>query len=502
MTRPESSLDLPDAEMRELAQRFGEMVVDYLGSIHTRPVLRGLSAQDVSDRLGTGEAPLDGVPLETLLEDCRGILDMSRHNGHPRFFGYVASPAAPVGVFADLLASALNANVTAWRSAPAATELERTTLRWLGSMLGFHDDAAGLFTSGGSMANLIALLVALRWKAGPEVGAKGMAAARAPLTVYATDQVHHSVAKAADVLGIGSEAVRPVGRDGAFRMDVASLRERVGEDTAAGLRPFCVVASAGTTNTGAVDPLTDVAVAARELGLWFHVDGAYGAPAALDPAKRPLLAGLGAADSLSVDAHKWLYAPVDCGVLLLRDAERARRALQPVSDADYIRVTGAADADEAFAFWDYGVELSRRFRALKLWAMLRYYGVRRLAAAVADDNALAAQLAARVRGSDDFELLAPVELSTCCFRYRPAPLAGRLRSSDPSARAAAQGHLDALNARILASVQRQGEAYLSGAVLDGRFALRACIVNFRTTVADLDRTLDEIRRCARLIDVG
>jgi glutamate/tyrosine decarboxylase-like PLP-dependent enzyme len=249
------------------------------------------------------------------------------------------------------------------------------------------------------------------------------------------------------------------------------------------LRPFCVVGSAGTVNTGVVDPLTDIAQIATEFGLWFHVDGAYGAPGVLDEGKKDLFAGLERADSVSLDPHKWLYVPVDAGCLLFRDAESAMNAFS-TEDADYIKTHGYSD-EEAFAFWDYGVELSRRFRALKVWLTLQYYGTRRIAEAIAEDISLAAYLGELVSKAEDFELLAPVELSICCFRYVP-----RAGMSDTD--------LNQLNERIMALVQKGGRAYVSNATVNGRFALRACITNFRTTKADIEGTVAAIRDAARI----
>lgn len=469
--------------MRELSAQSAALVADYFARVAELPVFPATDAAQVAERLRT-PLPVEGEPLERLIEDCRAVVSASRHNGHPRFFGYVASPSTPAGAFADLIASALNANVTSWRSAPAATEIERTVVRWLGSLVGYGEDARGLLTSGGSMANLNALLIAHRVKAGGEASRRGLWGAGAPATVYSSDQVHMSVVKAADVLGLGREQVRLVPTDERLRLDVRALRAALAGDLREGLRPFCVVANAGTVNTGAVDPLAEVAAVAQEFGLWLHVDGAYGALAAMDSTKRALFKGIDRADSVSLDPHKWLYAPVDAGCLLFRD-ERAVRGVFQSFDADYIKVHEQTD-EEAFAFWDYGVELSRRFRALKIWLMLRYYGTRRVAAAVSKDNRLAAEMGALVEAADDFELLAPVELSVCCFRYVPS---GGL----------AEAELNELNARVMHRVQRGGRAYVSNVVLGGRYGLRACITNFRTTSHDISATLDIVREAAHTL---
>ena len=462
------TLDLEPHELHELIRLAAAWVSEFYESATDRPILpdvsRDLPGQGVVER-----APVHGVAIPELLADCFAALESSRHNGHPRFFGYIASPATPVAAVADLIASTFNANVASARGARGAAEMELTVIRWLGQLFGFADDAAGMFTSGGSMANLQALFVASREVAGSWTGRVGLRGAE-PLTVYVSDQTHHSIAKAADILGIGTANVRIVPCDDRFRMDVAALVAMLEGDRASGMRPFCVVGTAGTTNTGAVDPLDKIADVAASNGLWFHVDGAYGVPATLDPAKRPLFAGLDRADSLTVDAHKWLYTSIDCSCLLLRDLQAARRAFGGSSTADYIRIDDQSEVSN-FAFFDHGIELTRRFRALKLWATLRYYGTARIAGAIAHDSVLASYLGQLVEQSDNLELLAPVELGICCFRYLSDDL-----TID----------LDDLNARLLTELAASNEAYLSNATVRGRYALRACITNYRTTDTDID----------------
>ncbi|HMF55114.1 MAG TPA: aminotransferase class V-fold PLP-dependent enzyme [Pyrinomonadaceae bacterium] len=489
-----SSLDISPDELRAISESATEIVEDYFARVASLPVFPDTDAEELSN-LFTKKLSSEGEPVEKLMEDCRRIVEKSRHNGHPRFWGYVASPSTPVGAYADLIASALNQNVTSWRSAPAATMIERQVVRWLGSLIGYDENAHGLLTSGGSLANLNALYVAHRVKSSEEVSQFGLWNTGAPMTVYASDQVHFSIPKAADILGLGREHVRTIGSDERFKMDMRALRERVEADEREGFVPFCVVANAGTVNTGAIDPLADVGRFAKERGLWFHVDGAYGALGALAQTKRTLFRGMERADSVSLDPHKWLYAPVDCGCLLFRNAEKVRSAWTQHA-ADYIKVYEEKD-EESFAFWDYGVELSRRFRALKIWLMLRYYGSRKVAEAISDDCAMAQYFAEQIEAAEDFELLAPTELSICCFRYVPVEFPAKLQAASDEERAALNGKLDELNARIMHAIQRGGLAYLSNATLLGRFALRACITNFRTTRADIDLTLKIIRDAAR-----
>ena len=475
--RTQSSLDVSEEALQEISTEANKLVFEYLTTIADRPVRAENYAGKTVESLAA-ELSTEGISLSQLLDECRAILDLSRHNGHPRFFGYVASPSTPIGAYGDLIASALNANITCWRSGPAGTEVERMVVRWLGSLINYDRDAKGLLTSGGSMANMIALLVANRRKSGVAVARSGLWNSGSPMTVYASSEVHMSITKAADILGFGRDYVREIKCDDRQRMQVDLLRESIEADRREDLRPFCVVGSAGTTNTGVVDPLSDIAALAKEFDLWFHVDGAYGAPGILDERKKHLFAGLELADSVSLDPHKWLYVPVDAGCLLFRD-DAAARATFSTDEADYIKTHGYVD-EEAFAFWDYGVELSRRFRALKVWLTLQYYGSRRIAEAISEDISLAEYLGEVVSNADDFELLAPVELSICCFRY-----------------ISSETDLDKLNERIMERVQKGGRAYLSNATVNGHFALRACITNFRTTKSDIDETVAAIRDAAK-----
>ena len=374
--RRDASLDLTEEELGALlagvtALAEQEVAAGRFGRVFERTP----SAAEVDRVIGADRAlPADGESVEDLLAACAAVLAAGRRTT-PAFFGYVQSPPAPVAVAADLLASAADQNLTSWRSGPAAAAVEHQTLRWLGEFVGFDAAATGILVSGGSAANLTALLVALRLMTDPDEDRRAM-------RVYASAETHFSVAKAARALGVG---IQPVAVDGERRLDVDALGRAIASDRAAGLLPICVVANAGTTSTGAVDPLDAVATVAADAGVWLHVDGAYGAPAAADPASRQLFAGLGRADSVCIDAHKWLYAPVDCSALLLHDATATARAFGADAD-DYVRILATQPA-ETFAFWDHGLKLSRRFRALKLWATLRFHGGQRLAAAIGEDIA-------------------------------------------------------------------------------------------------------------------
>jgi glutamate/tyrosine decarboxylase-like PLP-dependent enzyme len=517
----DSSLDLDAESLHALAEAFVQLGAKYFDEITERRVFPDVTGSDLQIRFDE-PPPKEGASLKTLIDDCRDVIAGSRHNGHPRFFGYVASPSTPVGAFADLLASTINPSVTSWRSSPAATQIEQTVVRWLGALIGYDDNAHGLLTSGGSMANLTALLIAHRNRSKSDVAETGIQNSGPRMTIYASDQVHFSIIKAADILGLGHESVRLAPTDDRFCVDVAAMRAAIERDRQQGLKPFCVVGSAGTAATGAIDSLIELGKIAREHDLWFHIDGAYGAPAAMIADQKPAFTGLELADSVSLDPHKWLYTPVDCGCLLFRDAAAARKTF--TAEADYVKVHELAEI-ESFAFWDYGIELSRRFRALKIWLTLKYYGAQRIAAAIAGDIAIANYMAECVSRDSEFELLAPVQLSICCFRYVPARLRAKLESAIPPTGAQAsrlhlrnssnrdgcapvddegeriESEINRLNEQIMYRVQRGGQAYLSNAMLRGKFALRACIINFRTTRADIDLTLQTVRDVARQIEI-
>jgi aromatic-L-amino-acid decarboxylase len=483
-----SALDPPGQRVREVGAAAVEWVAAYLESIRDLPIAPLVSSAELTGRLAE-PLPVEGRDFAALLETFRDVVVAgARHNGHPRFFGYVSSPGTAIASVADFLASALNANLPAWRSAPAPTELERLAIDWIKQALGCAAGAGGLFTSGGSMANFTALAAARHRHCGDAVNVHGVAAHPAALRIYASTEAHHSIHKAAALLGIGRANVRSVATDGRLRMDVADLVGQVGRDRRTGSDPFCVVATAGSVVTGAVDPLADVAEVAAEHGLWLHVDACYGGFARLAPSVRSLFDGLAEADSIALDPHKWLYLPADCGCVLYRDPAAVLGAF--TLDADYTRVL-QHDPAEAYAFWDYGPELTRRFRALKVWMTLAYAGSRVIGEAIESNLDCARYLAELVDNSDDFELLAPVELSIFCFRYLPPDARGqRDRSADKERR------LDRLNERIMLALQQEGSSYLSNATVNGRFALRGCVLNYRTTRSDMATLLQDVRHAA------
>jgi aromatic-L-amino-acid/L-tryptophan decarboxylase len=471
-----SSHDLFDwtpARRDEVGRAVLEWTLDWFNNVGARRLYPDVKALKL-DRL-TSALPLDPCDPRAVLDDFAScIATGSRDNGHPLMFGYVQSSGTFMGAMADCLASALNANVTSWRSSPAATTIERQVVGWIKEIVSFDGD--GLLVSGGSMANFVAIAAATV-AAHPEVAKKGIRALPGDPVIYASEHVHMSIPKAAAMAGLGRGAMRKIPVDATRRMDPAALERAIDDDRRAGRVPVCVVVNAGDVNTGVVDPIDRIADVCAAQRVWLHADGAYGGFAVLAPSARDLFAGLGRVDSMSLDPHKWLYMPVDVACVLVRDVSSLRRAFSYA--ADYVDVVASPEMSE-YAFWDYGPELTRRFRALKIWMALKTYGIRAFADAIERNIQLARRLAALIEASDDFELLAPVPLSIVCFRYT--------RGED----------LNTLNRDLMLGVQLGGRAYLSNAMIGDAFALRACIVNHRTTEADLTDLLDEIRRCARV----
>ena len=414
------------------------------------------------------EWPLPEQGVGRAAFDDLAVISGHSRPGNARFFGYVLGSGEPVAALGDLYASVLNQNVTAWRSAPAAVTVERTVVRWLAEAIGC-EGFTGSFAGGGSSANLMGLAMARESKApANEDGAR-------PCVVYASAEAHMSVAKALAVLGLGRANLRLIPVDEAFRMRTDALVAAIERDRSAVIPSIAVVATAGTTNTGAVDPLREIAGITQAYDLWLHVDAAYGGSAAM--AVPALFAGLAKADSISLDAHKWLYQPLDCSALLYRDAGAARRAFAYTGE---YAASVSDDPVEGFAFFEESLELSRRFRALKLWLSLRYHGIGQFRAAIRQDLGHAQLLARLITAEPALELLAPVELSTVCFRWNDA----------------AEVELNQRNAAILREVLHRGHIYLSNASIHGTFALRACIVNHRTTDADIGTVIGEVLAAA------
>ena len=491
MTDEAGPLDMSAEEFRSLGHHLVERIAGFLETARERPASVNLSPAEARRRVGQGPLPESGADPRALLDEAADLaFDGCRFNGHPRSWGYVIGSPAPIGMLADFLASAANPNLAAWASAPVPTEIELQAVRWIAELLGYPGDCGGLLTSGGNAANFIGFLAARRARAGWDLGREGLAAGPARLRVYASPETHTWLDKAADLFGLGREAIRRIATDAELRMDADALEAQIAADLAAGERPFLIVGSAGTVSTGAVDPLPDMAAIARRHGLWLHVDGAYGAPAILASEAPAALQGLREADSIAIDAHKWLCVPLEAGCALVRDRQTLLDTF--AHRPDYYHY-GAGTAEEITHFHELGLQNSRGFRALKVWLALRAGGRAAYTDLVSRNIRQARALYDRVAAEPELEA-GTQNLSITTFRYRPEDL--NLTEDG------VEDYLNALNAELVLRIQKGGEAHLSNAVVDGRFLLRACITNFRSTDADVDMVPGLVVRLGRELDAA
>jgi glutamate/tyrosine decarboxylase-like PLP-dependent enzyme len=476
----------PD-EFRTAGHDLVNRIADFLGSLPDRPVVPGEAPEIVRSRLGA-EAPLPEVGAEPgglLAEATELLFDHSLFNGHPRFFGYITASAAPIGMLGDLLAAAVNPNVGGWDLSPMASEIEAQAVRWIAELIGYPTDCGGLFVSGGNMANFTAAVAARVAIAGESVRSAGV---KDRLRIYGSVDTHTWIQKTADILGLGTDAIRWIDTDAEYRMDPAALRRAIAQDRDAGAVPMMVVGTSGSTATGAVDPLAEIAGIARDAGAWYHVDGAYGALAAALPDAPAELRNLALADSVAVDPHKWLYSPLEAGCVLVRDPASLRTAF--AYHPPYYHF-----GQEAISFVDYGPQNSRGFRALKVWLALRQVGRSGYVRMIGDDIRLTRRLFDAIAATPELEPLT-CALSVATFRYVPPELQGSVGDEE------AEAYLNELNEALLDRIQHSGEAFVSNAVLDGRYALRTCIVNFNTGEADVDAVPEIAVRLGREVHAG
>jgi aromatic-L-amino-acid decarboxylase len=482
-----SPLELEPAEFRRLGHELVDGIADFLDTLRDRPLTTGETPAEIRTLLGRAPLPRTGASAAALLPDtARLLFEHSLFNGHPRFMGYITSSAAPLGMLADLLAAAVNPNVGGWELSPVASEIEAQTVRWVAELVGYPTDCGGLLVSGGNMANFVCFLAARRAMLGETARSTGLAAT-GPLRLYASAGTHTWIQKAADLFGFGTDSIRWIPTDAGQRLRADVLRECIREDLARGDRPILVVGTAGSVSTGAVDPIRELAEICRAHGLWFHVDGAYGAPAAVLPDAPEDLRALALADSLAVDPHKWLYAPLEAGCVLVRDPHRLSEAFGYTPT--YYRFETEGD-EPPINYYELGLQNSRGFRALKVWLGLRQAGRDGYIRMIGDDCRLAASLHRHVAAHAELEA-ATLGLSIVTFRYVPRDLRGA---------GAAESYLNALNEALLARLKTGGEVFVTNALVDGRFLLRACIVNFRTTEADVAAIPAIVAAAGRLVD--
>lgn len=484
--RRSTPIELSPDEFRRLGHELVDQLAELFATLPQRPVTRGRTPSEVRAQLGGGALPARGSEAGPLLERASQLLfDSSLFNGHPRFWGFITSPPAPLGVLGDLLAAGVNPNVGGFVLSPVATEIERQTVRWIAELIGYPADGGGIMVSGGNVANMVAFLAARRARAAWDIRAQGLRAGPGQLTVYTSRETHTWIQKAADLFGLGLDAIRWIPTDDAQRMRLDALEDAIRRDHEAGHVPFLVIGTAGTVSTGAIDPLRGVADLCRRHELWFHVDGAYGAPAAALPEASDDLKALALADSVAIDPHKWLYAPLEAGAVLVRDARHLVDAFS-FHPEYYLFATGDGE-DQPTYFHELGIQNSRGFRALKVWLTLQQVGREGYEQMIRDDIALAAAMHEAVAAHAELEPLT-LGLSICTFRYVPPDK----RGDEP--------YLNRLNTELVLRLQACGEAFVSNAVVGGRYALRACIVNFRTQRSDVEALPELVLRLGREID--
>ncbi len=467
-----------------LAHRMVDDMLGHLRTVRDRPAWQPMPAEVRA--LFSEPVPWEGEGAERAYEDfVRTVLPYPNGNLHPRFWGWVHGGGTPLGMMADMLASGLNAHLAGFNQAPALVEHE--VIRWLAELMGMPSDASGVLVSGATMANVLGLAVARFAKARDagfdvrEEGLQGRAGSR--LMLYGSTETHAWASKAAELLGLGRASFRQIPVDDEYRIDVAALKAAVAADRAAGHVPFCVIGTAGTVNTGATDDLERLGTYCRAERLWFHVDGAFGALARLSPALKPIVAGIEQADSLSFDLHKWMYLPFDVACVLVRDPAVHHATF--AASASYLASGTRGVAAGGFPFAERGMDLTRSFKALKVWMSMKAHGVRAYAALIEQNVADAAYLAALIDADPALELLAPVPLNVVCFRYAPADVAPE--------------RLDALNAEILVRVQEDGIAVPSGTRLRGRYAIRVANVNHRSRREDFGILAEAVTRIGQEI---
>lgn len=483
-------LELDPEAFAAAGHRLVDEVAGLLGSMRGRRLAPGVSAAEVREVLGAERGlPEQGTPVDGVVaEAVQALLPHSLYNGHPGFFGYITAAPAPIGMLADFLAAAVNPNMGAWSLSPMASEMEAQAVRWCAELVGFPPDGDGIFTSGGNVANMLGFWAARAAVADWDVRRDGLRSEGArTLRAYAPKGTHTWIEKASDLSGLGTGSVRWIDTLPDGRIDLQALEAALASDRANGDRPFLVVGTAGSVSTGVVDPLPELRSLCDREGLWLHVDGAYGAFAAAAPNAPEELRALALADSVALDPHKWLYAPLEVGCTLVRDPQALLRAFSYRPEYYHF------DGEEARNYFERGIQNSRGFRALKVWMQLRQAGAEGYRRMIAEDIELAAAFHGMAEGHPELEALT-WSLSITTYRYVPEDL--RPDKDEPHV----AEYLDELNRRIQDAIERSGRAFVSHAVIDGRHALRMCVVNFRTTLKDVRALADLTVALGRDVD--
>lgn len=485
----EAPLEIHGDEFRELGYKLVDQIAEFLDGLPRRPVTHGESPKAIRKLLGTDILPEHGSPASDLLDEVTDLLfDHSLFNGHPRFWGYITSSAAPIGALADLLAAVVNPNVGAAILSPVASEIEAQSIRWIADLIGYPRTCGGVLVSGGNMANFVCFLAARKAKVPWDLSADGLSAGNKQLVTYVSKETHTWIDKAAELFGMGANSVRWIAVNANHEMDIDALEKQIKSDLADDHLPFLVVGAAGTVGIGATDPLPEIAAICKEYDLWFHVDGAYGAPAAVLPDASTELKGLREADSIALDPHKWLYSPLEAGCALIRNPHHLVETFShhpTYYNFDKVR------EESPINYHEFGLQNSRGFRALKVWLGLRQVGREGYIKMIGDDIALSEALYEAIGAYPELQAVTQ-NLSITTFRFVPLEL--------PDYTATVETYLNKLNEELLNHLQKSGEAFVSNAVIEGKYLLRACIVNFRTALSDVEVLPEIVIRLGRKLD--
>jgi len=475
-----AALQISKDEFQKTGHHLVDILADFYDTISSKPVTPGETPNQIRAILGNDNLPENGSPVHSIFERAADLL--TRHslfNGHPKFFGYITSSPAPIGALADMLAAAINPNVGANILSPMATAIEKQTIKWLAEFIGVSPSYGGILVSGGNMANLTAFLAARNAKATNNLKEEGLNKLDAEMVFYCSKATHTWIEKAAALFGHGTKAIRWIAVENDNRMNTGALLSQIEKDLNDGKKPFLVIANAGDVSTGAVDDLSEIASICKRFDLWFHIDGAYGIPAAAVPAYKSMFAGIEEADSIALDPHKWLYAPLEAGCVLVKNPQH----LSDTYSSHPVYYNFDANADEqSLNYYEYGFQNSRGFRALKVWMALQQVGRNGYVEMINEDIELSKLLFAEAQKHAELEAVTQ-SLSITTLRYIPS------------------NHTDinSINEKLLNRLQQGGKVFLSNAVISGKYCLRACIVNFRTTKQDIVEVIDIIVKEGRAI---
>ena len=480
LVKRNAALNMSANEFRKVGHDLIEQIASFLETMPNGSVTKGQKPAEIRALMQTETLPEKGQTADALFKKVPKLLfEHSLFNGHPKFFGYITSSAAPIGALSDMLAAAVNANCGGYNLSPVATEIEKQTVRWIADLIGFPQDCGGILVSGGNMANFVGFLAGRTNKAKWKVRKHGISNGQGRLVAYCSGAVHTWLEKGMDIYGFGTDSIRKVKSNSKFQMEIEALEDQIQKDIEAGFIPFLVVGTAGSVSTGAIDPLYDISIICKKYNLWFHVDGAYGAPVACLPDAPGQIKGLSEADSVAIDPHKWLYAPLEAGCTLVRDP---KHLLDTFSFHPEYYNFDSDEEDPSINFYEYGPQNSRGFRALKVWMGIQQAGREGYIQMIRDDIKLSNELFDILSKHTEFEVFTN-DLSIVTFRYVPKGF--DFKNPD------AENYLNRLNEALVTRLQAEGEAFLSNAIIDGKYCLRTCIVNFRTTLEDI-KALPEI----------